>query len=211
MTATPPVRDRRIRAVGDEQKAARRIQILRAAKTVFAEHGFQAATMSAVARAAGLSYGAVYWYFGSKDALFHALIDLEDGELRAAIAAAVASVPPDDPERMLTSAVEATFRFFEADRDAVQLIFRDCYSLGGKFEDHLFRIRESYVDDIEAFLAAARARGALVDAPARVAAFSIAALIGQLAHRRLSIDDGLDAAVVAEFTVHLVLDGLRPR
>ncbi|MHB1717526.1 MAG: TetR/AcrR family transcriptional regulator, partial [Acidimicrobiales bacterium] len=64
---------------------------------------------------------------------------------------------------------------------------------------------------IEAFLAAARARGALVDAPARVAAFSIAALIGQLAHRRLSIDDGLDAAVVAEFTVHLVLDGLRPR
>ncbi|MDA8147257.1 MAG: helix-turn-helix domain containing protein [Actinomycetota bacterium] len=211
MTATPPVRDRRIRAVGDEQKAARRIQILRAAKTVFAEHGFQAATMSAVARAAGLSYGAVYWYFGSKDALFHALIDLEDGELRAAIAAAVASVPPDDPERLLTSAVEATFRFFEADRDAVQLIFRDCYSLGGKFEDHLFRIRESYVDDIEAFLAAARARGALVDAPARVAAFSIAALIGQLAHRRLSIDDGLDAAVVAEFTVHLVLDGLRPR
>ena len=211
MTATPPVRDRRIRAVGDEQKAARRIQILRAAKTVFAEHGFQAATMSAVARAAGLSYGAVYWYFGSKDALFHALIDLEDGELRAAIAAAVASVPPDDPERLLTSAVEATFRFFEADRDAVQLIFRDCYSLGGKFEDHLFRIRESYVDDIEAFLAAARARGALVDAPARVAAFSIAALIGQLDHRRLSIDDGLDAAVVAEFTVHLVLDGLRPR
>ncbi len=211
MTATPPVRDRRIRAVGDEQKAARRIQILRAAKTVFAEHGFQAATMSAVARAAGLSYGAVYWYFGSKDALFHALIDLEDGELRAAIAAAVASVPPDDPERLLTSAVEATFRFFEADRDAVQLIFRDYYSLGGKFEDHLFRIRESYVDDIEAFLAAARARGALVDAPARVAAFSIAALIGQLAHRRLSIDDGLDAAVVAEFTVHLVLDGLRPR
>ncbi len=211
MTATPPVRDRRIRAVGDEQKAARRIQILRAAKTVFAEHGFQAATMSAVARAAGLSYGAVYWYFGSKDALFHALIDLEDGELRAAIAAAVASVPPDDPERLLTSAVEATFRFFEADRDAVQLIFRDCYSLGGKFEDHLFRIRESYVDDIEAFLAATRARGALVDAPARVAAFSIAALIGQLAHRRLSIDDGLDAAVVAEFTVHLVLDGLRPR
>ncbi|MHB1548601.1 MAG: hypothetical protein ACYCX8_07675 [Acidimicrobiales bacterium] len=143
--------------------------------------------------------------------MFHALIDLEDGELRAAIAAAVASVPPDDPERLLTSAVEATFRFFEADRDAVQLIFRDCYSLGGKFEDHLFRIRESYVDDIEAFLAAARARGALVDAPARVAAFSIAALIGQLAHRRLSIDDGLDAAVVAEFTVHLVLDGLRPR
>jgi len=211
MTATPPLRDRRIRAVGDEQKAARRLQILHAAKTVFAEHGFQAATMSAVARAAGLSYGAVYWYFGSKDALFHALMDLEDGELRAAITAAVAAAPRDDPERLLTSAVEATFRFFEGDRDAVQLIFRDSYSLGGKFEDHLFRIHESYVDDIETFLVTAQARGALVDAPSRVTAFSIAALIGQLAHRRLSIDDGLDAGVVATFTVRLVLDGLRPR
>ncbi len=211
MTAAQPVRDRRIRAIGDEQKAARRVQVLRAAKQVFAEHGFQAATMSAVARAAGLSYGAVYWYFGSKDALFHALMDMEDGELRASITTAVVAARRDDPEHQLTSAVEATFRFFEADRDAVRLIFRDSYSLGGKFEDHLFRIHESYVDDIETFLIAAHDRGMLVDAPARVAAFSITALIGQLAHRRLTIDDGLDAGVVARFIVHLVLDGLRPR
>ena len=42
-------------------------------------------------------------------------------------------------------------------------------------------------------------------------AFSVAALIGQIALRRLSTDDGLDAGVVAEFVVSLVLDGLRPR
>jgi hypothetical protein len=42
-------------------------------------------------------------------------------------------------------------------------------------------------------------------------AFTVAALIGQIALRRLSTDDGLEAAVVAEFIVTLVLDGLRPR
>ena len=39
----------------------------------------------------------------------------------------------------------------------------------------------------------------------------LAALIGQLAHRRLSTDDGVSADVVADFVVSLVLDGLRPR
>jgi hypothetical protein len=42
-------------------------------------------------------------------------------------------------------------------------------------------------------------------------AYTLAALIGQLAHRRLSTDDGVSAAEVADFVVSLVLDGLRPR
>lgn len=39
----------------------------------------------------------------------------------------------------------------------------------------------------------------------------VAALISQLALRRLSTDDGLSAEVVADFVVTLLLDGLRPR
>jgi hypothetical protein len=42
-------------------------------------------------------------------------------------------------------------------------------------------------------------------------AYTLAALIGQLAHRRLSTDDGVTAAEVADFVMSLVLDGLRPR
>ncbi len=42
-------------------------------------------------------------------------------------------------------------------------------------------------------------------------AFSVAALIGQLALRRLATDDGLPADEVADFVVTLLLDGLRPR
>ena len=42
-------------------------------------------------------------------------------------------------------------------------------------------------------------------------AFSVAALISQLALRRLATDDGVAASVVADFVVTLLLDGLRPR
>ena len=53
--------------------------------------------------------------------------------------------------------------------------------------------------------------GFIVEAPPRMVAFSVAALISQIAHRRLTTDDGLGADIVADFVVSLVLDGLRPR
>ncbi|GAC1533829.1 MAG: TetR/AcrR family transcriptional regulator [Acidimicrobiales bacterium] len=197
--------------MGDAQKEARRQQILGAAKTVFADEGFQNTTMADVARAARLSYGAVYWYFASKDELFHALMDSEADALRAAIAVALDGVALDDPEVALTRSVRATFEFFESDRAAVKLLFRDSYALGGRFESHLFGIYERFIDDIAAVLAAGQRQGRVIAVPPRVAAFSVAALIGQLAHRRLVTNDGLDASVVADFVVRLVMDGLRPR
>jgi hypothetical protein len=42
-------------------------------------------------------------------------------------------------------------------------------------------------------------------------AYSVAALIGQLAHRRLITDDGVTAADVADFVVEFIGNGLRPR
>jgi hypothetical protein len=42
-------------------------------------------------------------------------------------------------------------------------------------------------------------------------AYTLAALIGQLAHRRLSTDDGVSAAEAADFVVTLAFNGLRPR
>jgi AcrR family transcriptional regulator len=201
------------RAVSDEDKSVRRDAILAAAKRVFAKKGFHATTIADIAKAARLSYGSVYWYFDSKDALFHALMESEEAALRDHIAAALASIDPDDPDPYagLRRAVQATFEFFEADRATVKLLFRDAYALGDRFEKHLFGIYERFVGDIEARIVAAQRAGLIIDAPPQVVAFSVAALIGQLAHRRLTTDDGLEAAVVADFVVSLILEGLLPR
>jgi AcrR family transcriptional regulator len=53
---------------------ARRNQILDAATKVFAAKGFHRATIQDIAETAGLSHGAIYTYFDSKDALLMGLL-----------------------------------------------------------------------------------------------------------------------------------------
>ncbi len=202
----------RRRAVSDADKERRRDDILDAAKAEFAEKGFTATTIADVARRAELSYGSVYWYFDSKDELFHTLMASEEQALRDAVSTATAAVdaPMGDPE-VLRVAVQATFEFFESDAATVKLLFRDAYALGGGIEEHLGGIYERFLDQLELFVVAAQERGEMIDASPRLTAVGLGALIGQLCYRRLATDDGVDAAGVADFAVHFALDGLRPR
>jgi AcrR family transcriptional regulator len=204
-------RIRRRRAVSDEDKSQRRDEIMAAAKNVFARKGFHNTTIADIAKEAGLAYGSVYWYFDSKDDLFHALMAVEEQALRAHVTAAVGASTDGYGEQPFRTAVQATLEFFEADKATVKLLFRDAYALGDRFEKHLGGIYERFIDDIETFIVAAQEQGQVVVAPARMVAYTLAALIGQLAHRRLSTDDGVNAAEVADFVVGLVLNGLRPR
>ncbi len=56
-----------------EYKEEARSRILEAAKQVFAEKGYRQATMDDVARKLGVSKGALYLYFASKEELFEAI------------------------------------------------------------------------------------------------------------------------------------------
>ncbi|MCB9779030.1 MAG: TetR/AcrR family transcriptional regulator [Alphaproteobacteria bacterium] len=58
-------------------EAERKSQIMRAARAVFIEKGFMSARMQDIARRAGLSKGALYFYFSSKRELFYALVEEE--------------------------------------------------------------------------------------------------------------------------------------
>jgi AcrR family transcriptional regulator len=200
------------RAVSDTEKQGRRTDILAAAKKVFARKGYHATTIADIAKAAKLSYGSIYWYFDSKEALFHALVESEGQALRDHVTEAMLVTPargaPDAPFR---AAVRTTFEFFESDRALVKLLFRDSYALGDRFEQHLFGIFEAFIGDIEAIVADAQERGLIIEAPPRMVACSVAALVGQIAHRRLVTDDGLSAEVAADFVVSLLLNGLLPR
>lgn len=199
------------RAVSEEEKELRRRTILTAAKRVFSQKGYAATTVADVARAARLSYGTIYWYFDSKEELFDALMDAGEADLRARILTALDEGGPAGLPQALRTAVRATFEHFEDDRDAARLLFRDSYALGGRFESHLIRIYEGFIDDLEATIAAGQREGVIREAPSRMVAFALAALIAQLAYRRLSTDDGLPAHELADFVVSLVMDGLRPR
>ncbi|MBV6509788.1 MAG: HTH-type transcriptional regulator BetI [Acidimicrobiales bacterium] len=199
------------RAVSDAEKSQRRQVILAAAKQVFSSGDFHAATMADIARAAGVSYGTLYWYFDSKDELFDALMDEQEAALRHSIDSALKDESVTDVESALQSSVRAVFDFFDADREASKLLFRDATAISERFTRHLLTIFDRFLGDLEYAVSDAQRKGMVRDAPPRVVAYAAASLIGQLAYRRLSTDDGLSSAEAAEFVVSLLLDGLRPR
>lgn len=57
-----------------QSESERRAQILRASRAVFVERGYLAARVEDIAKRAGLSKGAVYFYYSSKRDLFLALV-----------------------------------------------------------------------------------------------------------------------------------------
>lgn len=82
----PNLRDER-RARGIERTKQ---DIIEAAARVFAQAGFHAATMAAIAREAGFTAASLYTYFESKEAIFQAL---RDDTLRRVLATYDLAVP----------------------------------------------------------------------------------------------------------------------
>ena len=60
-----------------DDDSAKRRQIVEGARSIFLQHGFDAASMNDIARAAGVSKGTLYVYFENKEQLFEAIVHEE--------------------------------------------------------------------------------------------------------------------------------------
>jgi AcrR family transcriptional regulator len=89
--------------ISEQRKAERREQILAGARSAFAEHGYEGATVAKLEQATGLSRGAIFNYFPSKEDLFLELA-WRDNErliqlwLERGWEAALRAVVEEDPE-----------------------------------------------------------------------------------------------------------------
>jgi AcrR family transcriptional regulator len=209
--AVTPQRTRAKPAMSDDDKEGRRREIVAAAKQVFAKKGFSTTKMADVANVAGLSYGSLYSYFDSKEALFRGVLEQEGAAIRQhVLTIAFIGETPVDLEAVVRRATAAVLEYFEHDSAAAKILFRDSYALGERLERHLFDIYERFIDDIELLITEAQRRRIIIPGPPRVIAFSVAALLGQLAFRRLRTDDGLDAKALGDFVATMLIGGLRP-
>ena len=89
---------KRKRMTQAERREETREQILAAAARVFAQRGFHATSLDAVAEEAGFSRGAVYYNFADKEELFLELLDRRCSERAQDLRAVFASVPNGDVE-----------------------------------------------------------------------------------------------------------------
>jgi TetR/AcrR family transcriptional regulator, transcriptional repressor of aconitase len=94
--------------ISEEQRERRREQILAGARRCFAAHGYEGATVVRLEQETGLSRGAIFNYFPSKEEIFLALADRDAdrlGRLWAdeGLAAVVRALVEEDPDWLGTN------------------------------------------------------------------------------------------------------------
>jgi AcrR family transcriptional regulator len=85
--------------------------IMRSAREIFAERGYHAASIRDIAKGAGLSLSALYYYYqGGKQELLHALLEDTLADYSRGYETALAAAG-DDPAARLTAFVRATVEY----------------------------------------------------------------------------------------------------
>lgn len=104
--------------MAEKPAADTRDRILEAAGRVFARKGYNASSLDQVAREAGMTKGAIYWHFSSKNDLFFALLDsrfqLHTAPLSEDVSRAVAN---GDPKAAITAIFRDILHRLRQDED----------------------------------------------------------------------------------------------
>jgi AcrR family transcriptional regulator len=114
MTSTPIAESNR-----EQARAAKREEILAAARRVFARQGFRGTTIADIAEEAKIALGTIYLYFPSKEDVFAALSQ----QLHQIIASALTEVGPTETlDGAVRTRINNVFAGCAENRDLIRLI-----------------------------------------------------------------------------------------
>lgn len=133
--AAPGPSAKRTRKIRDAERS--RTAILDAAEQLFADQGFEGASLAAIAERAGVSVGLPGYFFGSKEELYHEVLqrvfERRDAALDAVATEAeqLLQESPDDGEAALRRLVGGYVDFLLANPTFVSLLTRDALEHAG--------------------------------------------------------------------------------
>jgi AcrR family transcriptional regulator len=146
----------------------RQERILDAALDVFAEHGYQQATVDEIASTAHTSKGGVYFHFPGKDAIFLTLLDRSADLLLARVGERVAAEP--DPIAKVDAALLALVEVFGSHRSLARLFLVESRGAGPRFHVRLAEVQSRFVAFLQRQLEAAVSQRLVPPFDAEVAA-----------------------------------------
>ncbi len=154
--------------------ADRRQEILEAALRLFAQRGYNATTNADIAREAGVTAAALYYYFPSKELLFRTAVSELRSSLLPRVVPMVERVMDMDPEILLPKVLRGVIDFFSEPR--TQAILKIIMAEGQR-DPAIVKIWEeqmvSVVEVIFPYLLRQMARGRVKQMDPRVVFFMV--------------------------------------
>ena len=149
LMAIPAPRKRRVRIT--EHRTPRKEEILDVAAAMFAEHGFDAVSLTDIAEAVGLSKATLYHYFSRKEEILGTIVVATIRDLNAYIEHAIARAAT--PEARLIAFLEAQADFFELHQHRFQvLVTRFSNLTEPKLRDQAVEWRVNYENTIKGII-----------------------------------------------------------
>jgi AcrR family transcriptional regulator len=186
----------------ERTKQANRTAILDAARVVFADIGFGAATVRDIVRQTDLATGTFYNYFPDKESVLVALLDETAGEARERVRAARRAGTTLDA--FVRDGFRAYFDFLLKDRGTSELLSRNAGTIRALFDEpSLVAGVEELAEDLRAGVQA----GLIPDHDVEYMAASMVGAAFEVGARMLGSDDP-DPGRATDFVSELFIAGL---
>jgi AcrR family transcriptional regulator len=186
----------------EQTKAANRTAILDAARVVFSQIGYGAATVRDIVRETDLATGTFYNYFPDKESVLHALLDEAASEIRSRVR--TARTASRTVEEFVEGGYRAYYGYLVEDPETFELMRRNAGTIRSMFDEPALGAGiEELREDLEAGVASKLL-------PAHDVDFMASAMVGagfEVAVRMLE-RDARDVEEAVAFVTRLFLAGL---
>ncbi|MGH3956296.1 MAG: TetR/AcrR family transcriptional regulator [Mycobacterium sp.] len=182
-------------------------ELLDGARDVFAECGYQAASMAEIARRASTTKPTLYAHFGSKEAMYSLVFQREAEAIQNHLFTVYENLPGGDIDAWVKTALDAGMSYV-ADNPTSFRVLAGTSEAGNPAAASMRSMLDRFIDRIAQILDdAVRRRGAEPALPTRtVAAMAVGS--GLEAARQGILVDGLSAAHAAELATAYIAGGI---
>lgn len=180
-----------------------------AAEEVFAELGYHEASMDEVVRRSGVSKGAIYFHFVSKETLFFALVDRLADSLARSIQEAVAG--RQGAVTKVDAALQRVFSTLARHRHLARILLARGVGLGPTLDKRLMAAHQRFATLIKSYLDEAVADGSIPPLDTDLTAYAWLGAINEIIVRWLHTGQPAKLEEALPALRHLLLSGIGAR
>jgi AcrR family transcriptional regulator len=199
-------------ARAEKKRRERRLQVLDAARVVFAQKGYHATSIADLIEAAGIARGTFYLYFDSKRAIFDELLEHFFALLTHEVKPVDVTPGARPPIDQLRGIVRHVLHVLVENRDLARLVLREAVGLDADFDRKLQDFYGRILEVIRHALETGHKVGLARKVNTTVTSFCILGSVKEMAYHLLVTQDvgeliDLDAVTreVLDFNVHGII------